>query len=223
MKYDARTVPVKFEACFYADNDTDADIGTVLHDQDLDRLTLSGYVADSALDVGPVVTREDFRHIDQVLSLCNGICTLLDANSIRWDTGTLGRTLIAGFNYRTERATEKDCDAYLNWLNYAEQENRLPPLLGELDEDSDEDTIKVSRYNEALHCAMRARRFFVTESGSLGLGTRTMAVGDIVTVLHGCGVPVALCSHGEYHTVVGPCYVNGIMYGEAVRKFHEQG
>jgi hypothetical protein len=223
IKANVRSRPTPFGISFRADNGTNADIETVLQDQNFDQLTLSGYAADSILDVGPVIEREDFQCVDRMLRISTGIHTLLNANSIQWDIQTLGKTLIAGTNDQGQRATEQECKNYLDCLNYAEKERALPPLLRGLDGHYNEDTLKKSRYDHALYVAMRARRFFVTKAGSMGLGTPTMEAGDIVAVLYGCGLPVVLRAHGEYHTVLGTCYVDGIMDGEAVRKFHAQG
>ena len=149
--------------------------------------------------------------VDDILHIVSGVRTLLDVNSIRWDVQTLGKTLIAGSNYKGQRAKENECETYLDWLNYAEQVRDLPPLFGDLGEDCNEDTLKASRYDLAFYLAMRARRFFVTKAGSMGLGTPTMKAGDIVAVLYGCDLPVVLRSHGEHYSVLGTCYVDGIM------------
>jgi hypothetical protein len=81
------------------------------------------------------------------------------------------------------------------------------------------------------------RRCFVTMSGYLGLGPEKMVNGDSVWILKGGRVPLVLradeqatpyrgllpAENGEsrpvMHTLVGDCYVHGIMDGEAAGDF----
>ncbi|TVY17426.1 Heterokaryon incompatibility protein 6, OR allele [Lachnellula arida] len=70
------------------------------------------------------------------------------------------------------------------------------------------------------------RRFFLMNSKGrdgkalYGLGPHTAVSGDIVCILFGCSVPVLLrkanLTHGEFYTLVGECYVHGMMDGEAL-------
>lgn len=41
-------------------------------------------------------------------------------------------------------------------------------------------------------------------------------VGDLITILDGCQVPIVLHQFGASFCVVGDCNVHGIMYGEAI-------
>ncbi|KDN65108.1 putative heterokaryon incompatibility protein [Colletotrichum sublineola] len=67
------------------------------------------------------------------------------------------------------------------------------------------------------------RRPFLTDSGHLGLGGRSMEEGDAVWVVAGCQsplvlreVPVASISGPFSYRLVGEAYLHGIMHGEAV-------
>ncbi|KAL7781850.1 hypothetical protein V8C37DRAFT_398096 [Trichoderma ceciliae] len=44
----------------------------------------------------------------------------------------------------------------------------------------------------------------------------TALVGDLITILDSCRVPIVLRQFGMSFRVVGDCYVHGIMYGEAI-------
>lgn len=211
LQYNPDSVPAPLGRSFSAHDHIRADIKTVLHDQDLDQLTLSGYAVDSVSHVTPVFTREDIRTAEQISHIVKRVHTLLDDNSIWWDIQTVGKTLIAGINYNKQRATEQECISYFCWLNYTERKGERPPMLRDLNEDCNEDTLEASRYDLAFHRGIKDRPFFVTQSGAMGLGTPTMKAGDIVAILYGCDVPIILRPHGEYHTVQGPCYVHGIM------------
>ncbi|KAF2181033.1 hypothetical protein K469DRAFT_752908 [Zopfia rhizophila CBS 207.26] len=61
------------------------------------------------------------------------------------------------------------------------------------------------------------RNFMVSADGKLGLATSTLAVGDWVCVLEGSNLPVVLKQVDERTAqVLGMCYFDGCMYGEAV-------
>lgn len=67
------------------------------------------------------------------------------------------------------------------------------------------------------------RALFVSTSGRIGLGPRSLRTGDCTYVILGCRVPIALRkqrTHSDSEnvfTVVGECYVEGFMDGQAVR------
>ncbi|KAF4563714.1 hypothetical protein EYR36_002955 [Pleurotus pulmonarius] len=69
--------------------------------------------------------------------------------------------------------------------------------------------------------AMFYRRPFAGERGFVGLGPSELQVGDVVCVLHGARVPFVLrpCQDGEgkQYSLVGECYCDGIMDGEALK------
>ncbi|KAL1603878.1 hypothetical protein SLS60_005470 [Paraconiothyrium brasiliense] len=84
-------------------------------------------------------------------------------------------------------------------------------------------------YNESLSSRLsigRGRRFATTLRGRMGLvpfiGSRAQSAeeeGSVIAVLHGCIVPVVLERVGEKMdewAVIGDCYIEGCMHGEAV-------
>lgn len=60
------------------------------------------------------------------------------------------------------------------------------------------------------------RAIFVTESGHLGLGPPTVLPGDTIAILFGGPWPFILDRQTDHWRLRGPCYVHGIMEGEAV-------
>ena len=64
----------------------------------------------------------------------------------------------------------------------------------------------------------RRRRFFQTSSGRLGLGPGDMREGDVVAVLFGGAWPFILRPEIGHYRMVGPCYLEGIMHGEAIKE-----
>ncbi|KAK2012064.1 heterokaryon incompatibility protein [Colletotrichum eremochloae] len=70
----------------------------------------------------------------------------------------------------------------------------------------------------------RGRKFATTEKGRIGMvpwigskENKRDQKGSMIVVLHGCCVPIVLDPNGENeYKVVGECYVEGVMHGEAV-------
>jgi hypothetical protein len=60
------------------------------------------------------------------------------------------------------------------------------------------------------------RYVFQTSNRYLGLGPPLMQEGDLICILSGCSVPFILRVEGSHYLLVGPCFVMGIMDGEAV-------
>jgi hypothetical protein len=65
---------------------------------------------------------------------------------------------------------------------------------------------------------VQQKKVFVTASGHLGLASKCVKAGDLVYVLQGSRTPCLLRGSGMFK-LIGQCYVEGIMYGEA---FHDE-
>lgn len=65
--------------------------------------------------------------------------------------------------------------------------------------------------------AMYHRRLFTTGFGYIGIGPRTLALGDRICVLLGCAVPLIIRTVGDLHQLIGECYIHGMMNGEAIK------
>jgi hypothetical protein len=57
---------------------------------------------------------------------------------------------------------------------------------------------------------------FKTSDGSLGMGPRQLKQDDVLCILPGGEAPLVLRPSGQHYTLVGPCYLHGLMNGEAV-------
>lgn len=92
--------------------------------------------------------------------------------------------------------------------------------------------LALSFYTKVLH-ACKGQRFFVTETGLLGLGPPETEPGDSVVVLYGAEAPFIIRPQPEDYLseedgktylyqggyiLIGDCYIDGIMYGEAARR-----
>jgi len=60
------------------------------------------------------------------------------------------------------------------------------------------------------------RTSFSTANGFMGVGPKSLYIGDLVCVLSGGRVPFILRRQGDMFQVIGECYVYGIMNGQAV-------
>ncbi|KAN0102765.1 HET domain containing protein [Hyaloscypha variabilis] len=93
---------------------------------------------------------------------------------------------------------------YPSWRrrNYSDQELSMQEMS--------EATI----FQEQVIRACNGRSFFVTQKGRMGLGPIEMTDGDVVAILLGGSVPFILREQGTQFTLVGECYVHGVMKGE---------
>lgn len=62
------------------------------------------------------------------------------------------------------------------------------------------------------------RKFMMTTTGKIGLVVEACIPRDAIVILHGSRVPLILrkCEDSKRFQLVGDCYVDGIMFGEAV-------
>ena len=68
-----------------------------------------------------------------------------------------------------------------------------------------------------VHIALRNRTFFTATKGYIGLAPESTRAGDEICIILGCQTPLILRSDGRgTREIVGPCYVHGIMEGEAL-------
>ncbi|EWY83844.1 hypothetical protein FOYG_13633 [Fusarium oxysporum NRRL 32931] len=82
---------------------------------------------------------------------------------------------------------------------------------------------KLRNFEKHMRNATQGRKLFMTESGLLGLGPKTLGQGgskDEVWILMGARVPFILHHiEGSKYRVVGEAYVHGLMYGEGYDRY----
>ena len=61
----------------------------------------------------------------------------------------------------------------------------------------------------------RNRRFVALQQYQLSLCPENVAKDDVIAILHGLSVPAVLRPVDDSYFFVGPCFVDGMMYGEA--------
>ncbi|KAH7381815.1 heterokaryon incompatibility protein-domain-containing protein [Cadophora sp. MPI-SDFR-AT-0126] len=104
------------------------------------------------------------------------------------------------------RSLEEHCQEMVKDMSTPEakkfREGKLKEFYGRL-----EDTI-----------VTMARRLVVCEKGNLGMAACRARKGDLVVVLLGCSVPLVLRREGKAFELVGECYLDGFMNGEALEE-----
>ncbi|KAF5624494.1 heterokaryon incompatibility (het-6OR allele) [Fusarium sp. NRRL 52700] len=82
---------------------------------------------------------------------------------------------------------------------------------------------KLRNFEKHMRSATQGRKLFMTESGLLGLGPKTLGQSsskDEVWILMGARVPFILHHvEGSKYRVVGEAYVHGVMYGEGYDRY----
>lgn len=83
---------------------------------------------------------------------------------------------------------------------------------------TDQDYDLALRYENA-QARVISKKFCATSKRYLGWLVEAGAVGDVVCIFSGCTVPFLLRPDGDDHYIlIGECYIQGIMYGEALAK-----
>lgn len=130
---------------------------------------------------------------------------------------TVARVLCAGKNAATKLATDDDL------LGYNELKLSMKSTDGLSSPHELSISSRASQYAAALKRAYHRRKFFITANGRAGLGPATMRTDDVVVVLYGARVPFVLRRVGEKFELIGPCYVDGVMEGQAVKEHEDRG
>lgn len=74
-----------------------------------------------------------------------------------------------------------------------------------------------------VHKVTRNRALAATSDGRLGLVPAQAKPGDLICILFGCSVPVVLRQYDTpKYTLVGECYMHGIMDGETVKSVQQE-
>lgn len=90
--------------------------------------------------------------------------------------------------------------------------------------------VDLSADNRALASSLRdharvawGRTVFLGETGVLGLAHNNVERGDLVCIIHGSKVPLVLRPvAGDQYLLMGQCYMEGVMRGEATKDWNEQ-
>lgn len=126
---------------------------------------------------------------------------------------TVAKVLCAGMNAATKAATDDDLLGYTT-LKHANKSS--PPNEFNVDPNT-------TQYAAALKRAYHRRRLFITASGRAGLGPSTMRKDDVVAILYGGKLSFVLRRAEQKYELVGPCYLDGVMEGQALKEHEGRG
>jgi hypothetical protein len=94
------------------------------------------------------------------------------------------------------------------------------PSLEMIREEVDKDITELSVMAKTLR-VLYPYRLFQTPNGYLGVGPRYLLTGDLICAVQNCSFPVLLRKQGLHYVHVGPCFVLGLMNGEAEKLIEE--
>ncbi|KAK3670190.1 hypothetical protein LTR78_009946 [Recurvomyces mirabilis] len=135
----------------------------------------------------------------------------------------LGPAMVAGYDMSGNDVGCEGIHELLALKTYLEQKDEWPQFSVIGRSDLTVDTARLYNYAGEVYETMNSRRVFITQSGYVGLGSKHARVGAIVAVLSGGQWPFILRPMGSEYSMVAPCYVHGIMNGEAVQQHEAEG
>jgi Heterokaryon incompatibility protein (HET) len=214
---------------YRTDNGEPLHIGGSVHD---DSLTIKGFEFDNinrygerlmSYGFGPIMHQEERQFILAALRIvtANFSDRAMQYGSEPELLQAFTRTLTAGLS-RGYKAASEDANHHedtCRWL-FEHLGTKIPvasplkrakwSLLPSIDS---------GRFQEIFVRTCMDRRFFVTKGGYMGVGPETMKQGDIIAVLFGGRVPFVLRPVNGHYRFLGDGFVDGIMTGEATRKW----
>jgi hypothetical protein len=118
----------------------------------------------------------------------------------------LGRSLCWDTDYESSYpAPDELVDSFREWYRVLTSFNTSKAIEEELN----------SQENSFLNILNKSSPLCVTASGYLAAVPCTIEVGDCIAILAGGRLPFVLRPTGDHYCLIGPCYVHGIMNGEA--------
>lgn len=198
-----------------------------LYDSDLDdTLSIAGYEMDSIIEIGVF---KDSRSIDSevLMSWFQLFATLPEIyrNGESRDD-LIWRTCIGNVGGSTHPAHTDYARHFLAFLHrFLKDENDLRKAIGILNagtstRDWQQKGMEGDVYLYAISFVYitGSRRLFTTKKGYVGLGAKSVQIGDKVFVFPGGLVPFVLRGPIEgFYRLVGEAYVHGMMRGEALK------
>ncbi|KAI0913655.1 heterokaryon incompatibility protein-domain-containing protein [Ustulina deusta] len=79
------------------------------------------------------------------------------------------------------------------------------------------------RFHDAFVRACTDKRFFITQDGRMGIGPEFMKENDDIVILFGAKVPFLVRRLGSRYSLIGECYVAGMMNGEPIERWKSSG
>lgn len=203
---------------FRCDGGIGLDVSNILVFEDPNILSVLGFVVGFISATTPAFPERTMFDVKSVNCTLSEIDNLLGASH---DKEQLGRTLICDQIDNGVRATRVDCLDFSKCLTFIELHDKLPPTKRQICQSNGEaqyDLWRAARYYEAIYGTWNNCRFFCASPGYIGLGPKSMQIGDTLAVLYGCKWPVILHPVGQHYEIIGICYTDGIMYVNRINR-----
>jgi hypothetical protein len=185
-------------------------------------ISVEGFIVAQVTNVGNVISKHQLDSPGAIAKLLHR--TIIDrqlvghTGSITALSGVrpeaLGLVLLAGIHFDPEPsdAVQQSFGTFADFIITfrAAAEHSRDKVIALLEDRAS------ARYVRGLRWAAVHRRLFATGDGRFGLGPRAAREGDRLVILSASRMPIILRKSGSEWRVVGPCYVHGIMRGEAV-------
>jgi hypothetical protein len=183
---------------------------------DVDHVAAYGHKL-ASYGFGYVTYQEEIDFVNMAWGLVEPSETTSASNADKAMIRTFIQTLTAGQN--------NDPDFFghaVSWFAQHTHISRIASLLQRMPRASRQ-SADSGRFHEAFVQACVDRRFFVTRNGLMGIGPDAMKEGDTIAILFGGSVPYVVRTVDQNHKLVGECYVVGLMSGEAVLTWKDEG
>lgn len=86
-------------------------------------------------------------------------------------------------------------------------------------ESTEVDQAGLTRLLRSVGFILGDRLLATSRAGHIYLAPKWVQTGDVICVLGGCALPMVFRKSQDYYRVVGSCYADGIMHGEAMREY----
>ncbi|KAF2170437.1 hypothetical protein M409DRAFT_19258 [Zasmidium cellare ATCC 36951] len=176
-------------------------------------IQVRGTIIDEVASVTDIYRVRDWSQADNSQNLLSWLQEV-DGLGYGHARPAINTVLLAGLNGEGRPATEQDLNAFETFREAIIKHQQHGP-----------GSSCSTRVSEVFERMCNSRRFFRTaRQGSIGIGPNFMRPRDKVVVVHGCRAPIIIRPlDEETHSVVGECYVHGIMNGEVMGKVHSMG
>ncbi|KAG9187586.1 hypothetical protein G6011_05457 [Alternaria panax] len=195
-------------------------------DDNADTLSLKGIEFDHVAAYGHKLASYGFGYVTyqeevDFVKMAWGLVQPSDPSSASYANRTLMRRFIQTLTAGQGHVPDFFGHA-LRWFAQHTQIHHITSLLQRISR-SPKQSADSGRFHEAFVRACVDRRFFVTRNGLMGIGPDAMKEGDVVAILIGGRVPYVVQPVGRGHMLVGECYVAGLMDGEELSKWKDEG
>ena len=231
-KYDQKYDPSQdatFDYPLYAADESFDSSMPIINFTGSEDLLARGQVEGYITAVSQVLTSEVIDSVDGVRHMLNefdGLCLPFGGAEMR--LRKRHALAVALFSNEQDLREEEAVRFHRAFIDYIAQTDALPPRIEDLTLSSSKLERDASSFRQGMILMGRNRRIFVTNTDMVGLGPCLTKANDVVAVLYGSKAPfvlrpLATPEKDEDENVwvcqlVGHCCMEGIMYGEAVKR-----